>query len=170
MHILLKALHLIQPRSNLCIAVIGGGDDPAADPELNRIKQLAADLHLENLTIFLGSKDQDTLPYYYSAADLTIVPSSYESFGLVALESMACGTPVIASEVGGLKHLVKSWRTGLTVPPHVPGLLAQAIQDLLTHPDKRRQLGHQAHLEALNYSWEKTVHRFIDLYQRIAPV
>ena len=66
--------------------------------------------------VFLGKRGQDTLPYYYSAAEVVVMPSHYESFGMVALEAMACGTPVIASQVGGLAFLVQDGVTGYTVP------------------------------------------------------
>ncbi len=68
--------------------------------EMARLHQLRADLGIEDLVTFLGKRDQDLLPYYYSAAELVVMPSHYESFGMVALEAMACGTPVIASRVG----------------------------------------------------------------------
>ena len=167
LHTLLKALHLLQPTPNLSLAIIGGGDDPDNDLELNRIKQLAQNLHLNNLAIFLGSKNQDNLPYYYSAADMTIIPSSYESFSLVALESMACATPVIASDVGGLKTLVKHHQTGLLIPSNQPQPLAKAIHLLLSHPDFKASLGDTAHSQAQAYSWHKLTPKFIKLYQKI---
>ncbi|MEI2420540.1 glycosyltransferase, partial [Arthrospira platensis SPKY2] len=90
------------------LAVIGG--DPDVPPEqmsaeMLRLQSLCEDLCMDRMVIFLGKRGQDTLPYYYSAADVLVMPSHYESFGMVALEAMACGTPVVASQVGGLAFL-----------------------------------------------------------------
>jgi D-inositol-3-phosphate glycosyltransferase len=105
---MLRAMALIQQRRpevlhNACMAIIGG--DPWADDldeEMARLQQLRHDLDIHDLVTFLGAKDQDLLPNYYAAAEMVVMPSHYESFGMVALEAMAMGTPVIASEVGGL--------------------------------------------------------------------
>ena len=77
---------------------------------------------------FLGKRRQDTLPYYYSAAEVVVMPSHYKSFGMVALEAMACGTPVIASDVGGLGFLVQDGETGFTIPDGEPDLLCRPAQ------------------------------------------
>ena len=74
---------------------------------MRRLINLSKEYKIEDLIIFLGKRSQDSLPYYYSAAEVVVMPSHYESFGMVALEAMACGTPVIASQVGGLAYLVK---------------------------------------------------------------
>ena len=84
--------------------------------EMQRLQELCQDLGVGDLVLFLGKQDQDTLQYYYSAAEIVIMPSHYESFGMVALEAMACGTPVIATQVGGLQHLVQNGKTGFTIP------------------------------------------------------
>ena len=110
---MLRAMALIRERfpqilENACMAIVGG--DPWADDldtEMARLQALRAELNIHNLVTFLGSKDQEILPNYYAAAEMVVMPSHYESFGMVALEAMAMGTPVIASEVGGLAHLVK---------------------------------------------------------------
>jgi D-inositol-3-phosphate glycosyltransferase len=96
--------------------IIGG--DPDADSnnmskEMRRLQDLCQELGVGDLVLFLGKRDQDTLQYYYSAAEIVIMPSHYESFGMVALEAMACGTPVIATQVGGLQHLVQNGKTVL---------------------------------------------------------
>ena len=101
------------------LAIIGG--EPDADPdqmtaEMARLQKLCDDLCIGQTVVFLGKRAQDTLAYYYSAAEVLVMPSFYESFGMVALEAMACGTPVIASQVGGLAFLVRDGETGFTVP------------------------------------------------------
>ena len=93
------------------------------------------------------------MPYYYAAADLTIMPSHYESFGMVALESMACGTPVIASRVGGLASLVRDGETGYLVPAEAPADLAARIRTLLADDELRLRLGAQAADYAHQYRW-----------------
>ena len=106
------------------LAIIGGEPDADADQmtaEMTRLQQLCDDLAMGQTVVFLGKRAQDTLPYYYSAAEVLVMPSFYESFGMVALEAMACGTPVIASQVGGLAFLVRDGETGYHGPRRRPG-------------------------------------------------
>lgn len=110
---LLKAVAHLNSRDNVRLLIIGG--DTQSAPEIERLKQLAANLEIQNSVIFLGLIDQVKLPLYYSAADVTVVPSYYESFGLVALESLACGTPVVATDVGDLKNIIRPGVTGYVV-------------------------------------------------------
>ena len=84
-------------------------------------------LDLEEVVTFLGKRGQDTLPYYYSAADVVVMPSHYESFGMVALEAMACGTPVVASQVGGLAYLIQDGVTGYHVRDQEPEELGRPV-------------------------------------------
>ncbi len=148
----------------LCLAVIGGEKD---DKYFIKIKNLSQKLKLQHFTTFFGSRDQRVLPYYYSAAEMTIIPSSYESFGLVALESMACATPVIASKVGGLKYLITDHQTGLLIPPVNPHALSQAVGKLLTHPTLHHKLSQAAHRQAQKYSWSQITPQILKLYSQI---
>ncbi|MCA9916014.1 MAG: glycosyltransferase, partial [Anaerolineae bacterium] len=132
----LEALAFIRHQSvdllqNLRFAIIGGDPQDTTDAELSRLKMLSEELHLNCIVSFLGAKDQALLPYYYSAAVAVIMPSDYESFGMVALEAMASGTPVIASQVGGLAFLVRDRQTGFLVPAREPQALAECITTLL---------------------------------------
>src|SRR5262249_40533228 len=131
---------------NLSLAIIGGDLDGPADDnaEMERLKSLRVEMGLENLVVFLGAKDQNMLPYYYAASEALIMPSHYESFGMVALESMASGTPVIASEVGGLAFLVRDGVNGYHVPVREPRALAEKIQIILEKPDVRAVLAQNA--------------------------
>ncbi len=154
-----------------CLAVIGGDseDKPEADEnlELSRIKALTEKAGLHDFVTFLGRKSQDSLPYYYSAAEAVVVPSQYESFGMVALEAMACGTPVVASQVGGLAYLVQDGVTGFTVPVDEPVELARKLTSLLVDPDLRSRLGRQAVQVAQDYAWEKIARRLISAYEAL---
>jgi D-inositol-3-phosphate glycosyltransferase len=129
-----------------------------------RLHQLRAELGIQDLVTFLGARSQDALPDYYSAADVVVMPSHYESFGLVALEAMACGTPVIASRVGGLAYTVLHGVTGLHVPERDPEALAQEIIRLIQDAALRERMGQQAHQVARCYSWSSIADRIVDLY------
>jgi D-inositol-3-phosphate glycosyltransferase len=170
---LLRAICLLQKRhphiiEHVCVSIVGG--DPHADTldtEMGRLQDLRAELDIHDVVTFLGSKDQDTLKYYYAAAEMVIMPSHYESFGMVALEAMAMGTPVIASEVGGLAFLVKDGETGYHVPSRDPESLAESIYKLLWDEETRRKLGVQAMHHAQQYDWCHIVTQMGELYQQL---
>jgi D-inositol-3-phosphate glycosyltransferase len=158
----------LQERQRVHLAIIGG--DPAASPrkmsaEMARLQKLCDDLSVGQTVVFLGKRDQDRLPYYYSAAELVVMPSHYESFGMVALEAMACGTPVIASEVGGLAYLVKDGETGFTIPDQEPDMLCEKISWLLNDPDLHSTMSQRAVEYAQDYAWEKVAGQILDVYQ-----
>ena len=170
---MLLAMSLIQQRypervKNTCMAIIGG--DPWADDlddEMARLQKLRADLGIHDLVTFLGAKDQTILPNYYAAAEIVVMPSHYESFGMVALEAMAMGTPVIASEVGGLAYLVQDGFNGFHVPSRDPEALAEKIYELLTNSECRKLLGHQAREYAQQYAWPRIVDQMLDVYEDV---
>jgi D-inositol-3-phosphate glycosyltransferase len=150
------------------LSIIGG--DPDVSPEqmtteMKRLQELSRDLEVNNLVIFLGKRSQDTLAYFYSAAEVLVMPSHYESFGMVALEAMACGTPVIASQVGGLPFLVQDGLTGYVIPEGDPQALCDRLRHLLSEPELRSQLGEQAAAYAQQYAWEKISAQVIKVYQ-----
>jgi D-inositol-3-phosphate glycosyltransferase len=117
---------------------------------------------------FVGAQPQHTLPLYYSAADITVVPSRYESFGLVAVESMACGTPVIASHAGGLTFTIDDGEDGLLVPHDEPSAFADAIEQLLGNDTLRTRMSLQAELAAQRFAWDSIAESVLHLYQRLA--
>ncbi len=170
---MLLAMSLIQQRyperiKNTCMAIIGG--DPWADDldeEMARLQKLRADLDIHDLVTFLGAKDQTILPNYYAAAEIVVMPSHYESFGMVALEAMAMGTPVIASEVGGLAYLVQDGFNGFHVPSRDPEALAGKIYELLTNSECRQLLGHQAREYAQQYAWPRIADQMLDVYEDV---
>ncbi|MDX1415206.1 MAG: glycosyltransferase, partial [Candidatus Promineifilaceae bacterium] len=171
---LLQAMALISARfpdvvENVCVGIIGG--DPWTDDldeEMARLHDLRKELDIHDFVTFLGAKDQNTLPYYYGAAEMVIMPSHYESFGMVALEAMATGTPVIASEVGGLAFLIRDGENGFHVPSRDPEALAERIYELLTNSDCRDSLGQQALQDAKQYAWPIIVSRMLSAYQKLS--
>jgi D-inositol-3-phosphate glycosyltransferase len=157
-------------RQNLCVTIIGGDPNPDSEleqREFERLEKLRAELGVGDLITFAGAKDQDTLVYYYSAAEMVVVPSHYESFGMVALEAMACGTPVIGSDVGGLSFSIEDGFNGYLVPGQDPDALADKIALLLRHPNLRDHLGEQAVRWAERYSWSHIVDEILDVYEMV---
>ena len=120
--------------------------------------------------VFLGKRGQDTLPYYYSAAEVVVMPSHYESFGMVALEAMACGTPVIASDVGGLGFLVQDGETGFTIPDGEPDTLCEKLTLLLGDVQLRERMGERAVEVAQSYDWEKIARQIAEVYDDLLKV
>jgi D-inositol-3-phosphate glycosyltransferase len=172
---LLKAVAILKEKGILSccsyrLAIVGG--DPSAtlgeiSAEMARLQNLSHELGLDELVIFLGKRDQEALPYYYSAAEVVIVPSHYESFGMVALEAMACGTPVVASQVGGLAFLVQDGVTGYVVPDNQPELLAEKLAHLISQPEVRQEMGSKAAAIARNYSWQNIAEQISVVYQQL---
>ena len=159
--------------SPFCLTVIGGEPEISQEnmsTEMARLQELRTKFGLNDLVTFLGRRDQDTLPYYYSAAEAVVVPSQYESFGMVALEAMACGTPVVASQVGGLAFLVQDGITGYTVPTIDPRALADRLLTLIKNPDLRNSMGKRAAEFARDYSWQNIAEKISSLYLETVQV
>jgi D-inositol-3-phosphate glycosyltransferase len=157
-------------KPSFCLAVIGGNPETSEttiNMEMARLQALREQFGLHDLVVFLGLRSQDTLPYYYSAAEVVVVPSHYESFGMVALEAMACGTPVVASEVGGLAYLVQDGVTGYTIPVGDPKILADRLNQLLNDNELSKKMGEQGASLAINYGWERIAAKIYDLYEKL---
>lgn len=152
---------------DFAVVVIGGDPDATADAEMRRLQQLREELGVTDLVAFIGAKAQETLPYYYNAADVVVMPSDYESFGLVALEAMACGTPVIASDVGGLLYLVRHGETGLRVPRRQPVALARALDRILRDEGLRQRMGENGRRWAQGFAWPVIADRIVELYREV---
>jgi D-inositol-3-phosphate glycosyltransferase len=160
-------------QKKLDLAIIGG--EPEVSPELMtaemaRLKDLRDKYDVKDMVTFLGKRAQDTLPYYYSAAETVVVPSHYESFGMVALEAMACGTPVVASQVGGLAFLVKDGVTGYTVPVGDPEALCCRLRSLMSDPVLQAKMGQQAAEFARQYAWEKIAAQIVGVYKNVLQI
>jgi len=129
---LIKAISYLPSIQGLRLVVIGGGED--SQPAIEKLKKLAGNLNIQDSVTFPGLIKHDQLPYFYSAADVCVVPSYYESFGLVALESLACGTPVVTTDVGNLRSIIRQGETGYVVTDNAPHRLAEKIALLLSRP------------------------------------
>ncbi len=171
---LLKAVRQLAQRCcrprDLTVVIIGGDASvprEQMDEEMARLLKLRDELKLQELVTFLGKQGQDVLPDYYSAADVVVMPSYYESFGMVALEAMACGTPVVASRVGGLLFTVIHGVTGYHVPSGDPDALANTLEQLMRDPALRRTLGEQAWHVAQRYAWPRIADRVEHLFTHL---
>lgn len=162
--ILFRAVAALDDADDVSVIVIGGF---ANSPELARLRRVAAQLGIDGRVSFLGSLPQDQLPEYYSAADICVLPSFYESFGLAALEAAACGTPVVASRVGGLPTIVKDGETGYLVAWRCPGPFQERLEILLRNQHLRRQMGQAARRHAENLSWELSGGKLCGLFESL---
>ncbi|MCS7179665.1 MAG: glycosyltransferase, partial [Anaerolineae bacterium] len=145
-----------------------GVQGPEPDRSLARVIAEAQALGIGDTIRFVGSRPQSELPWFYNAADVCLIPSRYESFGLVAVEAMACGTPVIASRVGGLRFTIEDEVSGLHVQPDDPDALAAATVRALTNHRLRSQLQVGARQAALRYSWDRVTTAVIRVYEQVA--
>ncbi|MCB2180187.1 glycosyltransferase [bacterium] len=172
---LIRALGLMKKggvfdRNKICLAIIGGDASVSEENmthEMARLHTLRDQNGLEDVITFLGKRSQDTLPYYYSAADVVVMPSHYESFGMVALEAMACGTPVVASQVGGLVYLVQDGVTGFHVRDQAPEELAMRLTQLLEDGSLHAALSQNAAEYAIDYSWKVIADRIKQEYDAL---
>jgi D-inositol-3-phosphate glycosyltransferase len=146
------------------LLLVGGGEDePAFDALISR----AAARNLLDRITFAGSISHNDLPTYYHAADVVAVPSFYESFGLVAVEAMACGTPVVASRAGGLAFTVDDGQTGYLVPHNDPDALAERMYRVLTDAPLRACLGARATVAAQRFAWPVIASRVVHIYDQL---
>jgi len=148
---LLRAMTYLQ-NSHRPRLVIIGGDEHSRD-EVKRLKRLSRDLHIEGSVTLSGLIRHEELPYFYSAADVCVVPSYYESFGLAALESIACGTPVVATDVGSLKNIIHQGETGYVVADNTPHYLADKIALLLSKPTPDTKAAFSIRASVNRFGW-----------------
>ena len=160
--ILLKAVALLNDDTGPNLLIVGGSLEK--DAELERLNTLANNLDISDIVTFTGSVDQEYLPDYYNAADVFVLPSWYESFGLAALEAMACGTPVVVSRVGGLTTFVEHGKTGHLVPWRCPEAFARSLETLLANPSLRNAMGMAARRKALSLSWAAMANELLACY------
>ncbi len=149
--------------------VIGddSGDGAAAGGERRRLEAVAGDTGLSSRVRFLGAVEHEDLADYYALADICVVPSRTETFGLVALEAQALGTPVVASAVGGLTEIIEDGRTGILVADREPQAFASAIAALLDDAALRERMGEAARIRAATFTWTRAVERLAAIYRRV---
>ncbi len=134
----------------------------------DELARLAISLGVADRISFAGFKDRDSLPVVYQKADLFVMPSLAESFGLATLEAMACGLPVVVSRVGGMVEYVKDGENGLIVPPRDPEALANAIRSLARNPGLRRSMGaRNAQKVRQEYTWQHVADAYLQIYQQV---
>jgi D-inositol-3-phosphate glycosyltransferase len=173
LEVLLQALARLRgnglARADLRLLIVGGDRDEERDEGRTRLRALADGLGVGDWVEFRGPEPQPALPDYYRAADLCLVPSHHESFGMAALEAMACGATVVASRVGGLATTIHDGVTGVLVPPRDETALARAIASLLADDARRRTLGQLAARWAQSFAWPSVARALVDLYDELVP-
>jgi D-inositol-3-phosphate glycosyltransferase len=162
---LLKAMTYLERKKRINLVVIGG--DEHSRPEMQRLKNLSESLKIEELVTFLGLVKQEMLPLFYSAADLCVIPSHHESFGLVVLESLACGTPVVATKVGGAQTIIRQGETGYVVRNNDPRCLADKIATLLFASKRNTEFVDSVRASVIKYSWSTVTEAIIAEYRSV---
>jgi D-inositol-3-phosphate glycosyltransferase len=153
-------------RHKLIVNVIGGASG-ANTEEVDRLKELTTWLGIDDVVRFAPPVSRAELPQWYRAADLVVVPSYSESFGLVALEAQACGTPVVATAVGGLRTAVADGISGVLVDGHDPKAWSSVIARLLQEPQRRVLLSMGAIEHASHFGWDATARGTLDIYDQV---
>jgi len=168
----IKALpYLKSTKRKIRLLIVGGEHDvpdPQRCPEIGRLQKLAEEEGVSSSVTFVGRKNRDVLKYYYSAADIFITTPWYEPFGITPLEAMACGTPVIGADVGGIKFSVTHAETGYLVPPKNPKALASKINHLLSKPHliKKMQVNALKRVHNL-FTWAKIAETIAAVYNEV---
>lgn len=157
---------LTHMRTPATLVLIGG--NPDGDPELERLRALANDLGIADRLRLPGAVSHDALTPYYRAADALVIASRYESFGLVAVEALACGTPVVASKVGGLPTIISDDHNGVLVPWRSAQAFAEQLDALLSDPPRLRRLSAAARSSVERFDWRRVGDQVRAVYQDVA--
>ena len=150
-------------RAKLAVVIMGGASGSGLN-ELEKLKVLAKFLKIEDVTHFVDPVSRQELPNWYRVSDLVCVPSYSESFGLVALEAQSCGTPVVATAIGGLRTAVSDGISGSLVDGHDPKAWSAVISRLIAEPQRRLLLSMGAVEHASHFGWENTARKTLDVY------
>jgi D-inositol-3-phosphate glycosyltransferase len=160
---LLKAMTHLRDLPDLKLVIIGGDGDSA--PQYIEFKRLAAELDVNDKIVFAGRLEQNELPQYYGAADLLAVPSYHESFGLVALEALACGTPVVATEVGAMESVICEGKSGRVVADSRPSSFAEAIRNFVSKPLSEMESAASIRASVCQFNWSDIADTMIAEYE-----
>lgn len=168
--LLCTAAFLNAAGTDATILFVGGDLDAAGNPTgpLQDVVDEARRLGVAHRFRFVGSQPQERLPLYYGASDVVVVPSRYESFGLVAVEAMACGRPTVASRAGGLTFTVEDGTTGYLAPVGDAGQFADHLARILTDPALRDRLGANAHESAQRFAWTSVAESVLHVYEQLS--
>jgi D-inositol-3-phosphate glycosyltransferase len=153
------------------LLIVGGGSekpDPVITPEIGRLQEVAREEGVEGYVTFVGRRGRKAIKYLYSAADVFVSTPWYEPFGITPVEAMACGTPVIGSDVGGIKYTVQDGKTGYLVPPDDPDILAERLADLYGNPVRMRHFSQQS-IRRVNelFTWQKVADSIGRMYEKV---
>jgi len=162
---LLGALTYIKGEKPPLLMIVGG--DEHSQGQVQLLQRMAKDLHIQDQVNFVGSVAQERLPLFYSAADICAIPSYYESFGMVALESLACGTPIVANNVGGMRYMVSQGEVGRIVKDNSPHNLASEISALLYQQEDKDQHIKTRRDRMTEFSWATIADRILREYDRL---
>ncbi len=149
------------------LVIVGGPSGPHGDDSMQQLVKLAADRGVIDRVHFIDPQPHELLSSYYRAADVCLVPSRSESFGLVALEAAACGTPVVAAAVGGLTTLVEQGRTGFLVDDPTPARYADAVRAVFEEPLSAERLSTASVLRARRYTWRAAAGALLTLHDEL---
>ena len=161
--ILIRAAALADAEPPMTLLIVGGGADDAA--QRANLQALAYEAGLGDRIRFIDAVGHDQIVGYYQAADVCVIPSYYESFGLVAVEALACGTPVIATRVGGLQYTVRDGETGYLISWRCPEPFAERLEALLANDDLRGRFGRAARDSVRPFDWRAVTAQIVDIYE-----
>ena len=165
LELLLRTTAIMDGKDDLKVLIIGG--NLSEEDEVTYLREMADELGIGDIMEFVGIVDQRTLPLYYNAADVCVVPSHYESFSLAALEALACGTPVVATRVGGLPTVVQHGRTGYLLSWRCPEPFADSLEVILSSRGLQRSMSLAARKRAEGMGWEMVAGKLHNLYHSL---
>ncbi len=171
---LLYAIKVIKnrhPKLKVCLWVVGGDisqPDSMWSAELKRINELKKLLGLTSEVKFVGQQHQTQLPYYYNAAEVVVMPSHYESFGMVAAEAMACGVPVLTTNVAGIAERLDEQHSQLITTAQHPLLLAEQIAHFALHPEARQATAQNLRAKVSDLEWSQVATKIVTIYEKVS--
>jgi D-inositol-3-phosphate glycosyltransferase len=162
---LLTALTYIDGEKPPLLIIVGG--DAHSQAQVQALQRMAKELNIEDRVTFIGSVAQSRLPLFYSASDVCAIPSYYESFGMVALESLACGTPIVANNVGGMRSIIRHSEMGRIVPDNSPHHLASEISELFRQSEDEAKNTKTRRDTITDFSWATIADKILHEYNRL---